>query len=555
MDDTLNPVRIAIISTPRSGSTWMRHLLMKIYQAEGFAVHNPADLDWDNLPERAVFQLHWHRTHWLLEQLRKHRFRILALSRHPLDVLISILHFCLRDPTARWLEGEAGCERTIYGAMPTSTAFMDYATGSRAAALLSVTPEWRSAPATLPLRYENLVNDTASNLQYLIDELGWPVRMTLAQAIAETSIPRLRAATNNDNHFWIGRPGLWQKFLPASRADRIETAHAETFRVLDYVCDADPVLDDRAADANWIETVWAGLAQAWQSMLDQKKELETARAELAAIRDHKHTPGGYSAPLALKLAPAHQQKEGAEVSIPTSTIVPLPPCELRALSTGTDSAQWFQKSGRMSMASMENAIGSLGMKWSDFARILDFGCGCGRLLRQLLPRVPLARVWACDTDGPSVYWLRDNMPRVHVRLTEDAAPLPFPSALFDLVLAVDVFTAFNEVTQDAWLEELKRVTRPGGLLLITTNGLGSWTDALAAQPELKAHEPSLTAAGFCAPTTSKADRLRCFHHPAYIRERWARWLGVLDVRPQALYSHQDLAILVRQVDEPALTAA
>src|SRR6516162_1611480 len=133
-------VRVAIISTPRSGSTWMRHLLMKLYQAQGFAVHNPAGLDWDHLPPRAVFQLHWHRTHWLLGQLRKQRFRILVLSRHPLDVLISILHFCLRDPTARWLEGECGSERGIYGAMPTSTAFMDYATGPRANALLSVTP-------------------------------------------------------------------------------------------------------------------------------------------------------------------------------------------------------------------------------------------------------------------------------------------------------------------------------------------------------------------------------------------------------------------------------
>jgi SAM-dependent methyltransferase len=547
-------VRIAIISTPRSGSTWMRHLLMKVYQAQGFAVHNPADLDWDNLPERAVFQLHWHRTHWLREQLRKHHFRILVLSRHPLDVLISILHFCLRDPTARWLEGESGNERGIYGAMPTSTAFMDYATGSRAGALLSVTPEWCAAGDTLPLRYEDLVHNPRVNLQRLIDELSWPVRMTIAQGVTETSIPKLRAATNNDNHFWIGRPGLWRKFLPVVRADCIESAHVETFRALNYACDADPTLDDRAADANWIETVWAGLAQAWQSMLDQKEELERTQAELAALREQKEGLPGYGVPVSLKQAPAPQSQEGDEVSFPTSTIVPLPPRELRARATGTGNAQWFQKSGRMSVAALESAIVSLGVKWSDFGRILDFGAGCGRLLRHLLPRVPLARVWACDTDSAAMAWLERQMPRVHARRTDHEGPLPFTSALFDLVVAVDVFTTFDETSQDRWLQELMRVTRPGGLFLVTTNGLKNWTDAVAAEPELKKHEVALTTTGFCA-TSAFEGRPCSFHHPAYIRERWARWLDILDIRQQAVYPAQDLVILLRRAEEQVVTAA
>src|SRR5262249_44494642 len=252
--------------------------------------------------------------------------------------------------------------------------------GSRAGALLSVTPEWKSAPETLSLRYEDLIQDCSARLEQLIEELGWPIRTTVAQAVAETSIPKLRAATNNDNHFWIGRPGLWRKFLPAPRALRMAAAHMETFRILDYICDADPLLDDRAADANWIETVWAGLAEAWQSMLDQKKELQAARAELVALREHSNFRLGYSIAVAPKRTPSLQSQEGTEISIPTSTIVPLPPRELRTRATGISSAQWFQKSGRLSMASLENAIASLGMKWSDFGRILDFGAGCGRLL-------------------------------------------------------------------------------------------------------------------------------------------------------------------------------
>ena len=51
--------RVAIVSTPRSGNTWLRHLLMRLYDIPGLAVHSPAELDWALLPDRCVFQLHW----------------------------------------------------------------------------------------------------------------------------------------------------------------------------------------------------------------------------------------------------------------------------------------------------------------------------------------------------------------------------------------------------------------------------------------------------------------------------------------------------------------
>src|SRR5262249_8358205 len=152
---------------------------------------------------------------------------------------------------------------------------------------------------------------------------------------------------------------------------------------------------------------------------------ENAQAELAALRQHKQSLSDYSIPAALTEVRAHQSPEGAEVSIPTSTIVALPPRELRTRSTGTGNPQSFHKTGRLSLASLEAAVASLGVKWSDFGRILDFGSGCGRLLRHLLPRVPLARIWACDVDALAVSWLQHHIPRVHARLTNDAAPLPF----------------------------------------------------------------------------------------------------------------------------------
>src|SRR6185437_10459243 len=55
-------------------------------------------------------------------------------------------------------------------------------------------------------------------------------------------------------------------------------------------------------------------------------------------------------------------------------------------------------------------------------------------------------------------------------LTEPNRPLPFAEASFDLIITVSVLTHVDEPTQDRLLEELRRVARPGGTVLITTHG-------------------------------------------------------------------------------------
>lgn len=109
------------------------------------AAHDPREVDWEQLPESCAFQTHWHRAREVEALLRSAGFRAATLARHPLDVLVSILHFARREPTARWLEREGGDEESIHGVKPTSRAFLEYATSSRAQALLSVTTEWWSA--------------------------------------------------------------------------------------------------------------------------------------------------------------------------------------------------------------------------------------------------------------------------------------------------------------------------------------------------------------------------------------------------------------------------
>lgn len=98
-------LKIAVISTPRSGNTWVRSVLSKALKLEQIAVHNPQEIP-PILPERVALQIHWYREPNFQAILKSNGFKVVTIARHPLDVLISALRFIPHEPlTSRWLEG------------------------------------------------------------------------------------------------------------------------------------------------------------------------------------------------------------------------------------------------------------------------------------------------------------------------------------------------------------------------------------------------------------------------------------------------------------------
>jgi len=202
---------------------WLRRLLVAAYDLQETASHTPADVDWETLPERCVLQMHWHRTPEVLDLFARHGFEPVVIARHPLDVLLSILHFAPQEPqTANWLDGEGGDESELTGADAESEAFRAYATGPRARALLSVTPEWWPHVVGR-LRYEDLVADTPAELACIQDALDAEPVVPIEEAAAAVRFADLqREATNG--HFWQGKAGLWRTTIAPELAAEIAAA-------------------------------------------------------------------------------------------------------------------------------------------------------------------------------------------------------------------------------------------------------------------------------------------------------------------------------------------
>jgi hypothetical protein len=174
----------------------------------------------------------------------------MTVARHPLDVLVSILHFAQHEATERWLEGEGGDDSSLAGADVTSGTFRAYAAGYRARALLGVTCEWWSAAGVHRVRYEDLVRGTGTQASRLCAFLGVDPVVRVEDAVAAVGLDRLRPLVTN-NHFWQGKPGLWRRLVPPATAKEIAEAQRLAFLDLDYPCDPEADLSAEEAQRNW----------------------------------------------------------------------------------------------------------------------------------------------------------------------------------------------------------------------------------------------------------------------------------------------------------------
>jgi len=105
------------------------------------------------------------------------------------------------------------------------------------------------------------------------------------------------------------------------------------------------------------------------------------------------------------------------------------------------------------------------------ARVLDFSCSSGRVVRPLAAALPEVQWHGCDPNAPAIAWMAENVPAVAVQVTPSTPPLPFEDSSLDLVFAISVWSHYSAAGALVWLSELHRAVRPGGHVLLTTHGL------------------------------------------------------------------------------------
>jgi 2-polyprenyl-3-methyl-5-hydroxy-6-metoxy-1,4-benzoquinol methylase len=216
----------------------------------------------------------------------------------------------------------------------------------------------------------------------------------------------------------------------------------------------------------------------------------------------------------------------------------LPPPGLRARVGGLSRTE-FALVGREGSAAILRAFETTRRPGREYARWLDFGCGCGRIARCLTAARPLQRLSGVDVDASQIRWARRHLPGDDTAM-DVAPPLAFKPESFDVIYAISIFTHLDEREQFAWLEELRRILAPGGLLIATTHG-----------PSLSQSCPGLTPAdlallaerGFLAVDPGGTFNERStFRSSEYLSKAWARDFFLRAHEPHGFIGYQDLSV-------------
>ena len=221
--------------------------------------------------------------------------------------------------------------------------------------------------------------------------------------------------------------------------------------------------------------------------------------------------------------------------------LPLPPARLRAqIGPSHADANVFLRSGRHHAELIRDLLAEDGSAVEELEALLDWGCGCGRVLRHWAD-LPHTRVVGCDINPKMVDWCSANLNFAEVSVTDLAPPLPYPDSTFDLAYAFSVFTHLNEDLQHAWMRECFRVLKPEGYLLVSTLGeYYAGLDRLTESERRSFADGSLVVLYDGSPGTSLCS---AYHPPDYVHGTLAADFDLVSFRPAATDGRHDIHFL------------
>ena len=254
-----------------------------------------------------------------------------------------------------------------------------------------------------------------------------------------------------------------------------------------------------------------------------------------------------------------------------SNLYPLPETFLRDRVVGEGvSEESFHRGGLVDWRELERGLRAGGYDFGRLGSLLDFGCGCARTLRFFGCYATTTRFAGVDVDADALNWCRDHIDFADFVRVDFFPPSPFAPETFAGVMSFSVFSHLSERLHLQWLEELHRITMPGAVLVLSTQGERVMRtimdhereDLFPCRQRLAAALDVIQSKGFAffpyvtLQMTHARNRTAFANWPSqaygsafvlepFIRERWGRWFEIVEYR-QSPDGWQDFTILRRR---------
>jgi SAM-dependent methyltransferase len=227
--------------------------------------------------------------------------------------------------------------------------------------------------------------------------------------------------------------------------------------------------------------------------------------------------------------------------------LPIPPAMLRYRVGGSFDREVFLGIGAGCAVDLQKLAVLGGKDLVHCGPVLDFACGCGRVIRHFKDHAPGFQWHGSDIDPEAIKWCRENLGSVASFGTNGfQPPTSFEDDMFEVIYSVSLFTHLNEQDQFKWLRELARIVRKDGIVIASVHGPFT-------HEQLPPEDASkVRADGFLYRVGQtgklKLDGLPDFYQTAYttekyIRERWSEFFEVVAYEERAMSGYQDAVVL------------
>ena len=186
--------------------------------------------------------------------------------------------------------------------------------------------------------------------------------------------------------------------------------------------------------------------------------------------------------------------------------------------------------------------------------LLDWGCGCGRVAQHLLDSVPRLRLTGVDIDAENIAWCRDNLLTGRFELIPLMPPTVLPDKVFDVAIGISIITHLAEAVADAWIAELARLIRPGGLVILTFSSARA-LPTIHGQPlssyltlARRGIDDELvgTLLDEILEPGAEGYYREVFHSIDYIGRHWARWFDVIEIHEMLSFGASSYLVMRRR---------
>lgn len=160
---------------------------------------------------------------------------------------------------------------------------------------------------------------------------------------------------------------------------------------------------------------------------------------------------------------------------------PAPSARLVFLIIAVPWAAEYFDSGKEISGEIKTSLTKNNIDLRSFNAVLDFGCGCGRIIRHFASFSDTVHLYGSDYNPELIQWCAAHLPFAAFRTNTLAPPLRYENSMFDFLYARSVFTHLSVELQKQWMIEFSRILRSGGYLYFTTHGDSTFLNLSAAE--------------------------------------------------------------------------